>query len=48
VLCELTGDWPFNSGHGKPKMGLFTDDGKLRLALKHNTSFTVDVLDLLA
>ena len=47
VLCELTGDCPPNCGDGKRQMGLLTDDGKLRLAIKSNTSFAGAVLDLL-
>jgi hypothetical protein len=46
VLCELTGDCPPNCGDGKRQMGLLTDDGTLRLALKSNTSFAGAVLDL--
>jgi hypothetical protein len=46
VLCELTGDCPPNCGDGKRQMGLLTDDGKLRLAMKSNTSFAGAVLDL--
>jgi hypothetical protein len=46
VLCELTGDCPANCGDGKRQMGLLTDDGTLRLALKSNTSFAGAVLDL--
>lgn len=46
VLCELTGDCPPNCGDGKRQMGLLTDDGKLRLALKSNTSFAGAALDL--
>ena len=47
VLCELTGDCPPNCGDGKRQMGLLTDDGKLRLTIKSNTSFAGAVLDLL-
>ena len=48
VLCELTGSCPANCGDGKRQMGLLTDEGKLRLALKSNTSFAGAVLDLVA
>ena len=47
VLCALTGDCPPNCGDGKRQMGLLTDDGKLRLAMKSNTAFAGAVLDLL-
>ncbi|MDA0341916.1 MAG: hypothetical protein O3B74_10005 [Proteobacteria bacterium] len=48
VLCELTGDCPKNCGAGKRQMGLLSDDGTLRLAIKSNTLFAGAVLDLLA
>lgn len=47
IACHLTGDCPENCGDGKRQLGLLTDDGKLRAAVKATTLFAGPHLDLL-
>lgn len=47
IACQLTGDCPDNCGDGKRQLGLLTEDGKLRAAVKATTLFAGPHLDLL-
>lgn len=47
VACTLKGDCPPNCGDGHRQLGLLSEDGKLRVAVKANTDFAGAVRDLL-
>ncbi len=47
LACALKGDCPANCGDGHRQLGLLTEDGKLRAAVKGNTDFAGAVHDLL-
>jgi hypothetical protein len=46
LLCPLTGDCPADCGAGKRQMGLLTEEGVLRAAVKGNVEFAGPVADL--
>ncbi len=47
IACALKGDCPANCGNGTRQLGILTQDGKLRAAVKGNTDFAGAVHDLL-
>jgi hypothetical protein len=47
IACTLIGDCPANCGDGRRQLGLLSDDGKLRAAVKGSTDFAAAVHDLL-
>lgn len=46
LLCAIAGSCPADCGAGKRQMGLLTEDGKLRAAVKGSVDFAGPPLDL--